>query len=276
MNKLASFSKNVVSALESQRSGALVVNLLLTQLQVGQPTLTTADCWTLVGGAGQPSKKNSLVYYKANSLQKTAKQISDILQQPAATDWDQFASLLNTVNFADDNLQAQPAYLALQGFIATKGCHAVNGSDIREFIATLRPASEQPSAGTAQGTEQPTTATASAQDTVSAEAGQTAGEIEAEKDLAASMLADLAQADNIVGKTVASLMGLDPVIAMQKMAQAWQADRARLLAEINGLTDLNEKAAEKVQKLTEQVRANRPAKAKPAMAQAMEKAQAVA
>jgi hypothetical protein len=241
MNKLAAFSKNIVAAMESQRSGALVVNLLLTQLQVGQPALTTADCWTLVGGAGKPTKKNSLVYYRASSLQKTAKQVSEILQQPAATDWDQFNTLLNAVDFADEQLQAQPAYLALQGFIAMKGCHACNGSDIREFIATLRPASEQPAAGKAQGTESQQTATASAPDTVSAEAGTTAGNTEAEIDLAASMLADLATADNIVGKTIASLIGLDPVVAMQKLAEAWQADRARLLKEINTL----EAAAEK-------------------------------
>ncbi len=236
MNKLAAFSKNIVAAIESQRSGALVVNLLLTQLQVGQPVLTTSDCWTLVGGAGKPTKKNSLVYYRASSLQKTAKKISEVLQNPAATDWDQFNALLNTVDFADDQLQAQPAYLALQGFMAMKGCHAVNGSDILEFIATMRPASEQPAAGSAAGTEKPETATGKQADTVSAEAGTTAGNAEAEIDLAASMLADLAQVDDIVGRTIAGLMGLDPVVAMQKMAEAWQADRARLLKEINTLT----------------------------------------
>lgn len=86
------------------------------------------------------------------------------------------------------------------------------------------------------------TATASAPDTASAPALQKAAEIDGQNDLAVSAIADLiAQADK-VGQAVKTAAQLAPEQGLLVMAQAWQADRAELLAQIEELTQKYQKA----------------------------------
>ena len=237
MKNLSALAVNVAAALDNQRSGALVINLLLVQLQNNAPTLTTANCWALVGGKGKPTKQapHQRTYFKANSLQRNAKEIAETLKGEPTDAWHDFIALIEVIDFTSATLQTDAAFVAAIAFMEERGNYACNGADVRAFIASLFEAAEGSNSTTEEQTdgEQAATASASAPDTVSAEAGQAAGDIEAEKDLAVAMLADLAKVDSIVGKTITSLIGLDPVVALQQLAQAWQADRTRLLGQLD-------------------------------------------
>lgn len=135
-----------------------------------------------------------------------------------------------------------------QIIVALKGHYITTGAGFDRFLADNLTEETKAARATikagkkAEKAAKGQTATAKGQDSVTAPAGEKAAENDAVKDLAMAAIVDMIAAADVVGQAVKAAHNLTAEQAVLSMAQAWQADRAELLAQIAELTAKYQKA----------------------------------
>lgn len=228
------------AAVQSTMTNTLVRSIGLCQL-VLNGDITEEETLQLVNLKEKPATDNKLAYEQFKYANRLVRQAREVLGTEQA-----FKDQLLSVDI--NNTAALESFQVAQ---AIKGHYLTTAESFnRLLVAKLTEESKAAKAEKAQKLEgekapkQPKTPTATAtapmaQATVAAI--QT--HLTAEDELAASMIADLIAADDIISQTLKAINKQAPTVQdIQRLAEAWAADRAALLAEMAELRAAKDRA----------------------------------
>jgi hypothetical protein len=232
-------------AFDDQRKAAVYINAVLLQQTAVHKNLSIQDCAKLLGFSkvvyGSTNKTKKMEFSRANSLQRIAKQWSELLALPvkSQTIFDQAMAIINSTDFLADTVNLTPLEM-----LAFDNNHYIsNGSEFRDFFRSLMVQEiEQASNNTSDqnnGTENNGTENNGTENNGTENNGD-----QTDTDSSKNAL-DQAGMFDVIVKALAEVAKLTEVQAVAAhMANVWQADRKDLLARMDLLETTAEKMAD--------------------------------
>lgn len=228
------------AAVQSSMTNTLVRSIGLCQL-VLNGDITEEETLQLVNLSEKPATDNKLAYEQYKYAGRLVRQAREVLDTEQG-----FKDQLLSVDI--NNSQALETFQVQQ---AIKGHYLTTAESFNRLVSSKlteeakaaraekakklegKKAQKQPKAPTATATAPMAQATVAAIQT----------HLTAEDELAAGMIADLIAADDIISQTLKAINKQAPTIQdIQRIAEAWAADRAALLAEMAELKAAKDRA----------------------------------